>query len=87
MAYHGCDHGDPGIHYSPLDLPWAAIASHVLPRRVPRVAIGHGAATARVIVVPMTRAVALAIADHGSTMARAMATPKVYSAMACHGSQ
>ena len=74
-----------GYHDSPRDLPWAAIASPGLPRHVPRVAIGHGAATARVIVVPMARAVALSMADHGSTMARAMATPTVYSATACHG--
>ena len=45
------------------------------------------AATASVIVEPMTRAVALAVADHGSTMARAMATAVVCSAIACHGSQ
>ena len=50
-----------GLHDSPWDLPWAAIASHGLRRHVPRVAIGHAAATARVIVVPMTRAVALAM--------------------------
>ena len=76
-----------GLHDSPWDLPWAAIASHGLPRHVPRVAIGHGAATARVMGTTMTLAVALATADHGSIMARAMATPMVCSAMACHGSQ
>ena len=50
-----------GLHDSPWYLPWATIASHGLPRHVARVAIGHGAATARVIVVPMTRSVALAM--------------------------
>ena len=69
-----------GLHDCLWHLPWAAIASHGLPRHASRVAVGHGAATARVIVVPMTRAVALAMADHGSTMARAMVTPTVCSA-------
>ena len=67
-----------------MGLPWVAIASHRLQRHVPRVAIGHGAATARVIVVPMTRAVALAVTDHDSTMARTMATLMVCSAMAAN---
>ena len=77
-----------GLYDSPWELSWDAIASYGLQRHVPRVAIGHGAATARVIVVTMrrtvalamTRAVALAMADHGSTMARAMVTPTVCSA-------
>ena len=72
-------------HDSPRDLPRAAIASHGLARHAPRVAVSHGAATARVIVVPMARAVALAVADHANTMARAMATLTVCSAMVCHG--
>ena len=80
-----------GLHDSPWDLPWATVASHGLPRHVPRVAIGHGAATTRVIVVPMTRDVArdvaLAMADHCNTMARAMAAPMVCIAMECHDSQ
>ena len=61
------------------------IASHGLARRALRVAVGHGAAMARVIVVPMARAVALAIAYHAKTMARAMATRTVCSAMASRG--
>ena len=63
------------------------IASHGLPRHATRVTIGRGAVTARVIVVPMTRAVALVMADDGNTMARAMATPVVCGAKACDGSQ
>ena len=50
-----------GLHDSPWDLPWAAIASDGLPQHVLRVAVGQSAAPARVIVVPMTGAAALAM--------------------------
>lgn len=51
------------------------MACQGLPRQGSRVVIGHGAATARAMVVPMALAVGLDMAAHDSTMARAMATP------------
>ena len=74
-----------GYHDSPRDLPWTTVASHGLERHAPRVSIGYGAATARVIVVLMARALALATADHANTIVRAMAAPTVCSGMACRG--
>lgn len=68
------------------------------PWYTPRVAIGHGPATARVIVVPMERALALAMAAHRSSTAVPMAQLSRYamkaalrrvmvSPTACYGNQ
>ena len=83
VAYHGSDHGDPWVTMT------ARGTSHGLRATgwdgMPNGRLRPWPATARGIVVPIERAVALAMADHANTMARAMATPKVWNAMARHG--